>query len=475
MADMHPGSLTQIEADDLALWRYRLRLPESMRPTFPYYLAEPRRGAVYRWPEDPDLRNEPFEPAPLWLSQELTVSGPDLEPIRMSVTGPVMYRGVDKASGEFWRPVHVAPRLSVRPSTKTLVWAATDDSPRDLTITIRSEDPGVVRGSMDIEAPAGWIVEPDSTPFSLEGEGAETRLVFRVQPGAAGQGTFVLRPVARSEDGGAFSTAVEMIDYPHIERRLFPIDASVRLLRTPVQVADRRIGYVMGSGDDGAEVIRQLGLGVEMIEPDDWTLERLERYDTIVLGVRTYEVRPDLAAAAPTLLDWVRAGGTLIVQYNKYEFMDGEFAPYPIRMGQPAPRVTDETAEVRVLLPDLPLFNAPNRLDEEDFAGWVQERGLYFPTEWDERYLTPIEMADEGESPLRGALLIARYGEGLYAHTSLSFFRQLPAGVPGAYRLFANLISLDPADWPTPSVDADRPAGAVRGPARVLRQPAASP
>jgi hypothetical protein len=450
MANTHPDSLTSIESDDLVLWRYRLRLPGSMKPTFPYYLDEPRRGDIYTWPEDPDLWNEPFDPAPLWMSQELTVSGPGLEPIRMSVSGPVVYRGVDKASGEFWRPVRVAPRLSVRPSNKTLVWAATDDSPRDLTITIRSEDPDVVRGTLALDTPAGWIVEPASTPFSLEGEGAEARLAFRVQPGAAGQGTFVLRPVARSEDGGAFLTAVEMIDYPHIDRRLFPVDASVRVLRTPVQVADRRIGYVMGSGDDGAEVIRQLGLGVEMIEPDDWNPERLERYDTIVLGVRTYEVRPDLAAATPTLLDWVRAGGALIVQYNKYEFMDGEFAPYPIQIGRPAPRVTDETAETRILMPDLPLFNTPNRLGAEDFEGWVQERGLYFPSEWDDRYLAPIEMADEGESPLRGSVLVARYGDGIYAHTSLSFFRQLPAGVPGAYRLFANLISLDPTDWPAP-------------------------
>jgi LmbE family N-acetylglucosaminyl deacetylase len=475
MANTHPDSLTQIEPDDLVLWRYRLGLPQSMKPTLPYYLEQPRSGDVYTWPADPDLQNEPFDPAPLWMTQELTLSGPGLEPIRMSVSGPVVYRGVDKASGEFWRPVHVAPRLSVRPSTTTLVWAGADDSPRDLTITIRSEDPEALSGTLALDTPDGWIVEPASTRFSLESEGAEARVAFQVQPTATGQGTFSLRPIAQSEDGGTYSLAVEMIDYPHIDRRLFGVDASVRVLRIPVHVADRRIGYVMGSGDDGAEVIRQLGLGVEMIEPDDWTPERLERYDTIVLGVRTYEVRPDLAAATPTLLDWVRAGGALIVQYNKYEFMDGEFAPYPIQLGRPAPRVTDETADVRILMPDLPLFNTPNRLDAEDFEGWVQERGLYIPSEWDDRYLAPIEMADEGESPLRGSVLVARYGEGLYAHTSLSFFRQLPAGVPGAYRLFANLISLDPADWPAPAVGAVRPAGALRRSAAALQRPAGNP
>ena len=454
MADTDPGSLTVIGPDDLALWRYRLRVPGSARPTLPYYLDEPRHGDLYVWPDDSDLWNEPFDPPPFWMSQELTVSGPGLEPMRVRVSGPVRYRGVDKASGEFWRPVHIAPRLSVRPSTHTLVWAGADESPRDLTITIRSEDTAPVSGTLTLETPDGWIVEPGSTPFTLEGAGAETRLEVRVRPEGGGQGTFTLRPVARSEGGETFSGAVDVIDYPHIERRLFGTPASIRVLRIPVQVADRRIGYAMGSGDDGPEAIRQLGLAVEMIEPGDWTAERLARFETIVLGVRAYEVRPDLASATPLLFDWVRAGGTLIVQYNKYEFMDGEYAPYPIRLGPPAPRVTDETAEVRVLLPDLPLFHTPNRLDEADFEGWVQERGLYFPTEWDDRYLAPIEMADEGESPLRGSLLVARYGEGLYAHTSLSFFRQLPAGVPGAYRLFANLISLDPADWATSAVGA---------------------
>ncbi len=450
MADTNPGSLTTVGPDDLAVWRYRLRLPRSARPSLPYYLAEPRRGDVYAWPEDDALWNEPFDPPPFGMRQELTLSGPGLEPVRLQISDAIRYRGVDKASGEFWRPVHIAPRLSVRPSATTLVWAGADESPRDLTVTIRSEDPGPVSGTLTLETPDGWLSEPAAAPFSLEGEGAEARFEFRLQPSGASQGTYTLRPVARTGDGDSFSQAIEIIDYPHIERRLFATDATIRVLRIPVRVADRKIGYVMGSGDEGPAAIRQLGLGVEMIEPADWTAERLARFETIVLGVRTYEVRPDLAAATPTLLEWVHAGGTLIVQYNKYEFMDGQYAPYPIRIGRPAPRVTDETAEVRVLVPDLQLFETPNRLQEADFEGWVQERGLYFPTEWDDRYLAPLEMSDEGEDALRGGLLVARYGDGLYAHTSLSFFRQLPAGVPGAYRLFANLISLDPTDWDDP-------------------------
>ena len=224
-------------------------------------------------------------------------------------------------------------------------------------------------------------------------------------------------------------------------------DAAVRIVRFPVRVADRHIGYVMGSGDDGPEAIRQLGLDVELIEPGDWDAERLDRFDTIVLGIRAYEVREDLIAANAELLAWAERGGTVVVQYNRYEFNEGAYAPYPIAIGRPAPRVTEEDAPVTLVDPQAPVLAEPNRLGPADFEGWVQERGLYFPDEWDERYRAPLEMADTGEPPRRGSLLAAPVGRGLYIHTSLSFFRQLRAGVPGAFRLWANLLSLDGGRW----------------------------
>ena len=220
-----------------------------------------------------------------------------------------------------------------------------------------------------------------------------------------------------------------------------------RVVRFPVRVAERRIGYVMGSGDEGPAAIRQLGLDVQLIEDGDWKAERLDRFDTIVLGVRAYEVRKDLIAANPILLDWVHRGGTLIAQYNKYAFNDGAYAPYPLVIGRPAPRVTDENAEVTLLAGGSALLTSPNRIGDADWKGWVQERGLYFPSEWDEHYRPLLGMADPGEEERRGSLLGATYGEGLYVYTALSFFRQLPAGVPGAYRLWANLLSIDSRHW----------------------------
>ncbi|MEJ2372150.1 MAG: hypothetical protein P8Y07_15025 [Gemmatimonadales bacterium] len=196
------------------------------------------------------------------------------------------------------------------------------------------------------------------------------------------------------------------------------------------------------------EAIRQLGLPVEMIEPGALEANELERFDVIVLGVRAYEVRSDLVAANTTLLDWVRDGGILIVQYNKYELPEGGFAPYPVAMDRPHGRVTDEASEVTILDPDSPALLRPNRISAIDFEGWVQERGLYFLSEWDERYTPLLAFADAGEDPRAGSLVVGRVGDGLWVYTGLSFFRQLPAGVAGAYRLFANLLSLSPDEWP---------------------------
>jgi hypothetical protein len=315
-------------------------------------------------------------------------------------------------------------------------------------VRLTNRDPEGANGTIEIETAPGWRVEPAARDFALAEPGEETQLAFTLHPtGDAREGEVRLGVAIDTGDGPAPATRVQSIDYPHIEPRFLASRAEIRIVRFPVQVADRRIGYVMGSGDGGMEAIRALGLDVEPIEPDDWSAEHLDRFDTIVLGVRAYEVRSDLIAHNPLLLDWVETGGTLVVQYNKYEWNDGPYAPYPLVIGRPAPRVTDERAAVTVRGEAGVAATTPNRLTSGDFDGWVQERGLYFPTEWDDRYTALLEMNDPDEPPRLGSLLVAPSGEGLYVHTSLSFFRQLPAGVPGAYRLWANLLSLDGERW----------------------------
>ncbi len=444
------GAAGRVSPDGLLVWRFRVSLPADARTTSPYYLERPRDGALYRWPERTDLWTRPFQPPILHGSLSLRITAGGVA-TRTTARGPVRYRGVDKASGEFWRPVQVAPRVSIAPPATTLVWPLGDTLPRAIDYRLLGRDPAGFRGFVALQPPAGWRVDPARRDIELGGEGVEATASFTLTPpvdGVAGEVEVpaVLSAGERREVGRTAS----VIDYPHIEPRLVVSDASVRIVRFPVRVADRRVGYVMGSGDQGPEAIRQLGLDVELIEADDWAPERLDRFDTIVLGVRAYEVRNDLVAANSRLLEWTRRGGTLIVQYNKFEFNEGDYAPYPLRIGQPQARVTDETAPVRILDDAAAVFRWPNAIGPTDFDGWVQERGLYFPTEWDDAYVPLLGMADPGESELEGALLVAPYGRGIYVHTSLAFFRQLPAGVPGAYRLFANLLSLDAGRWQKP-------------------------
>jgi hypothetical protein len=208
-----------------------------------------------------------------------------------------------------------------------------------------------------------------------------------------------------------------------------------------VKVArDLKVGYVMGSGDDGPEALRQMGANVKMINGAELASGDLSAYDTIVLGIRVYEVNEDVIANNKRLLDYVSNGGTLIVQYNKNEYANGNFAPYLVKMSR-GDRVTDENAPITVLAPDHPLFNFPNKITADDWKGWTQERGLYFLSDWDSRYTPLLASSDSPGDPLKGGQLIAQYGKGNYVYTAYSWFRQFPAGVPGAYRLFANLVS----------------------------------
>ena len=450
---------------ELRRWEIPLMVPPDAEPTEPYYLRGERDGDLYRWPDDPELAAMPDAPPPLRATLDLEIrlspaladrnadgSDAPVERLGLSVTRPIRYRGVDKASGEFWRPVHVVPALSLAVQPEVLVWPASRETPRSVTVVARNYGRDPLSGRLSLVLPRGWRATPEEHAFTLEQEDATASLEFTLRPPASGadgaRREIVGRAVARGSDGRIWDQSVMMIDYPHIEPKPSIRPATVRVVRFPIEVVRRRIGYVMGSGDEGPAAIRQLGLELDLLEPKDLERGGFDEYDVIVLGVRAYEVRPDLAAANDRLLEWVRGGGTLIVQYNKYEFVnDGDFAPYPITLRRPSPRVTDEKAPVTVLDPESPVFTRPNRIDPRDFEGWVQERGLYFPSEWDPRYRAQLETGDPGETPSRGSLLVGEVGRGLYVYTSLSFFRQLPAGVPGAYRLFANLLSLEPTEW----------------------------
>ena len=447
---------------EIGRWSWRVAVPPHARVSAPWYLDEERTGALYSWPDDAGLWGRPFAPAPVRARVAMALSQATVT-ATVAVEREGWYVGVDGATGEYRERVLVMPAIDVAVNPPSMVWPTGATGVREVGVVITNTSATTRSGTVRLEAPDGWVVAPAGLPFSLGPDGASESVTFTVAPGDDTiSGEFVLRAIARARPEGSeggneaandiiardFVTTSDIIDHPHIPRSALVREAAVRVSAFPV-VADTelRVGYVMGSGDGGPDALRQIGMRVEELGEAELNRGDFSRFDVLVLGVRAYETRPDLAAANEAVLDFARDGGTVVVQYNRYEFPASGLAPYPVTTNRPHDRVTDETAPVTILAPASPVFSAPNPIGPADFEGWVQERGLYFLGEWDERYTPVMEMADPGEDPKRGALLVAEVGEGLYVYTGLAFFRQFPAGVPGAYRLFANLVSMRAEDW----------------------------
>jgi len=328
-----------------------------------------------------------------------------------------------------------------------MVWPTQSVGSRQVIVQVSNEASSGSRGTVALELPEGWRSQPNEQPFDLTAPGANRSFAFEVAPiGEVTEGEHLFRAVARGVDGQEFREGMALIDYPHIERLALFTPAEARVAAFSARVQEGlRVGYIMGSGDSGPTALRQLGVAVEELSADVVAAGAFDAYDVIVVGVRAYQTRPDLMAANDQLLDFARQGGTVVVQYNQFEFSEGNYGPYPLQISRD--RVAEEDAAVTILAPGAPVLTSPNSIDSDDFDGWMQERGLYFPNEWDSRYQPLLSMADTGEDAKEGSLLVASIGEGVYVYAALSFFRQFPTGVPGAYRLFANLVSLDGRAW----------------------------
>jgi hypothetical protein len=387
------------------------------------------------------LRGLPFQPRPVRAVAEIQYGIPYETPIR--VERDAHFVTVDKSIGELRQPLLVVPPVAVTTQPRIAVIPAGDNATRSYTVTVTSAAATAISGTLRLAAPAGWAVEPATAPLTLQrrGHALATRFAVTPPPGATGE---ALLQAHFDTDRGTFHRGYSIIDYPHTGPHALYSDATVRVASFPVSIAaDLRIGYIEGAGDDGALALRQLGATVDLLDAAALAGADLSGYDAIVAGIRAYEVRADLIAHNQRLLDYARRGGTVIIQYNKYELVeDGGFMPFPATMARPHGRVTDHQAPVTLLAPDHPLLSGPNRITAADFDGWVQERGLYFLHSFDDRYSPLLAMADPGEQPLHGGLVAARLGEGWYVYTGLALFRQLPEAVPGAYRLLANLVSL---------------------------------
>jgi len=438
----------EVMAGTLATWTFDLIVPDGSDVSRLYFLREDRDGARYRWPDEPDLWGMPRDPA---LVQGRVVFSQTLQGEsmggRVETAVPWRYVGVDPSFGEFEKPVLIVPGVSVAVVPGGIAWPQGQTQSQAISVIVRSQEDEGAQGEVRLVAPPGWMVTPAEHSFDLRDSGAERTLNFTVQPqGEISLGDHTFQAIVHTDDDNAYTEGFTLIDYEHVPRSPLYSDAEVVITVFPVAVTPGlRVGYIMGSGDDGPEAIRQLGVEVDVLDENTVRSGSFSSFDVLVLGVRAYEVRPDLRAASAQILDFSRAGGTVLVQYNRGSL--GSLAPQAIQVGRGSPRVSDETAEVTLLAPLSPALTTPNQITQFDFEGWVQERGLYFAASWDNAYVPLLEMNDPGEEARHGSLLVATVGEGLFIYTGLAFFRQWASRVPGAYRLFANLISLDPANW----------------------------
>ncbi len=409
------------------------RVPADAEHSHPYWLREePGRGLFNVGRPEHGVRPE----GPAAFTQRVTLFfGAEGEAVSFDV--PVIYRWTDRVRGDLYRPVVVVPEVAVGLLEQTLIFP--DRAPKQVRVTLRNNAASDSTGRLRLRLPAGWSASPSEIPVTLKGRGEEFRASFSVTP-PAGPSAAALEAVYESA-GKTFARGLVEIDYQHIPRQTVFPDARAELVRVDVAKRGLRVGYVMGSGDEVPEALRQVGYDVALLSDEDLEAADLSRFDAVVTGVRAYNTRAALRRQQRRLLEYVERGGTLVVQYNTSDrTLEGaQLGPHPFKLGPD--RVTDEEAAVSFLAPGDALLNAPNKITAEDFKGWVQERGLYFASEWDARYTPLFASRDPGGPEFKGSTLVARHGRGTYVFTGLAFFRQLPAGVPGAYRLFANMIS----------------------------------
>lgn len=405
--------------------------------TTPYFMALPRAGDLYAWPASAlAYWGLPFEPPPVRATARLDQGAAMLEREASSRTN-------DQAVGEIRKPVTVVPRIGVRLDRDTVLVPTGAARPLRFTVSLVHGAREATTGQVTLELPARWTpIEPQRFAFTREDQ--RESFEFTVQPPAElTAGRYEVRAVATDAGGTRYDVGVHVVEYPHIRPRYFTRSAVTEVVAAPLALPRlTRVGYVRGAADRVPEALAAAGVPVELIDSVMLDRGNLARFDAIVIGPRAYETEPALVEHNARILEFARNGGLVIVQYQQYDFVRQGLAPYRLSIASPHDRVTDEGAPVRVLSPGAPAVTTPNPIGPADWEGWHQERGLYFARTWDDAYRTVLEAHDEGQAALAGGLLIAPLGRGTYVYTGIAFFRQLPAGVPGAFRLFANLLAL---------------------------------
>ncbi len=409
-----------------------IKVSEDTPYSNPYWLNDKWSLGMYKVDEQ-DLIGNPETTPPLNVYFNLEIEG-----IPLTIERPVVYKFSKPDKGERYQPLGIIPEATVRFDSKVLLFS--DKSPKEVPVRVTAHKDNL-KGKVQLSFAEGWEVDKEFQDFEIKKKGEEITLIFKITPPMKDNEAHI-SPIIHLGNK-KLNKELILISYDHIPTQTVLLPSETKVVRLNIEKVGEHIGYIAGAGDEIPESLREIGYSVHMIDPSSIEAGSLDRYDAIVTGIRAYNVNEELKFKQSYLLEYVKNGGNLIIQYNTAGRRDKKFdnlAPYPLSLSRG--RVTDETSDVIITAESHPLVNFPNKISEKDFEGWVQERGLYFPDEWDARFTPILSMHDEGESSLEGSLLVAPYGQGNYIYTGLSFFRELPAGVSGAYRLFANMLSL---------------------------------
>lgn len=421
----------QLKANQRFNHDMQLKVPEDLPLSQPYWLREKSSLGMYTV-SDTDMIGKPENLAPMNATFLVQMEDQFLE-----FDVPIVFKRTDPVAGETYRPIAITPPVMVNMESEVLVFG--DDQSRSIAVTVTSGRANT-KGQLNLDLPKGWTSSPESYDFELTLKGEEQPFIFEIKPPKKATVDFV-SATATLSDGSSWNKGINIIAYDHIPTQTTFPQSTVKLVKLDLQKTGDRLGYIAGAGDVVADNLRQIGYEVDDLGKTDVNLANLEQYDAVILGVRAFNTVDWLAYKNEELFKYVENGGTVLVQYNTNRRMvTDRVAPYDLTLSRD--RVTVEEAEVRLLAPDHPVLNKPNKITDKDFEGWVQERGLYFPNAWAEEFTPILSSNDEGETPKDGGLLVAKYGKGYYIYSGYSWFRELPAGVPGAYRLFVNLISV---------------------------------
>jgi LmbE family N-acetylglucosaminyl deacetylase len=419
------GVLKTIEKD--------IFLPAETQNSQAYWLQKPSTKGMFTV-DNQQIIGMPENPYPVPTKLDFVFG--DKNPLKLSIIQPVFYKWRDPVQGEKYRLLEITPAVTANIQEAAYLFA--DQNSQTVEVLLKSQTQNT-QGKLTLDVPKSWKVEPSSIDFSFGEKYEEMKVKFTVSP-PKNQSEGEISAKIKLENGTTLNQSIVRINYEHIPiQTLFPI-AKAKIARLDIKKTGNRVGYIMGAGDEIPAALRQVGYKVDMLADEDINQTNLKKYDAIITGVRAYNTNERLKFQQEILMKYVENGGNLIVQYNtNHALKTKDLAPYPLELSRD--RVTVEEAEVRFLKPNHAILNTPNKITEADFENWVQERGLYFPNKWDEKFEAILSANDLGETPKDGGLLTCKYGKGTYIYTGYSWFRELPAGVVGAYRIFANMIS----------------------------------